>query len=109
VKQCYTNCGRLMLACLNTEYEQDFLYCEGQFHRSGGVAVPHAWLRYRGELTDLTIVDGAGRYEQQLEMTARQFAARCSETGCFGPFLRLDPLVQEQLAALNAAFAAGRF
>lgn len=105
VKDCYSNCGKLLLACLDTEYERDFLYCEGRFHRHDIMGVPHAWLRYRGELTDLTIVDRAGRYEQLLELTPEQFAERCNEAGRFGPFVPPDPRL-ESVAAFNRVLSA---
>ena len=100
-KGCYTNCGKLLVACLDTEYESDLTYCEGVFRR-GQFGVAHAWLRYRGEIVDLTIVDGnASQYEQQLEMTPERFAKQCYRVGNFGPFVPPDPRL-EALAMLTA-------
>lgn len=104
-KACYTNCGKLILACRFGPYECDLVYCEGVFHRDDVIAVPHAWLRYCGEIVDLTIVDGtAEQYEQRLELTPAELAERCNQTGRFGPFAGPDPNL-EAIARFNGILA----
>lgn len=107
VKACYDNCGKLMLAAWQTEHAPDLRYCEGLVHRI--VSVPHAWVRYRGEVVDLTVTDGGVTYEQQLELTPAQLVEAVRKAGRFGPFAspQLDAEAIARLHAMNAALAAG--
>lgn len=102
-KGCYTNCGKLILACRLSEYEPDLMYCEGVLHR-GEIGVPHAWVLYCGEVVDLTVTDSGCWREEKLRLTPEQFAERCYAAGSFGPFADPEPNA-DVMAALNAALA----
>lgn len=82
---CFANCGRLILAARRSEYVSEITYCEGTWQGPHLPPVWHAWLRYRGEIVDLTFVDGQiGTYVQWLQMDPAEYAKVCVRQGYFG-------------------------
>ena len=89
LKSCFENCARLIIGALRFNYAQYFTYCEGWIE-ADGLPMQHAWLLYKGEIVDLTLV---GRddvtYGEHRTMTCKEARDKIVETGKYGPFVEL--------------------
>ena len=109
-KDCYSNCGKVILASIGTEHEAELTYVEGVLKRPP-VAVSHCWLHYRGQLVDLTVVDDDVASEYELCQTALpvEVAAMALQKGRFGPYFDvISEAAAQALFAMNRAVMDGR-
>lgn len=84
LKQCYANCQKLMLGNRHLRFNLDLQYREGWY--CSVIPVQHAWLLYRGEILDPTIVPlEPARYMDSLGCTIEEILVHMIKTRQYGP------------------------
>ena len=84
LKQCYSNCQKLILGNIKLKFGLALEYREGWI-QVRQVPVPHAWLLFRGEVLDPTIPPSSNpvQYLESVVVTPAEIMASVVTTGMF--------------------------